>query len=56
VEQAHGIRAAGHGDGDPIAGREHAMALDGLDHAVVQDDFIVPRSEVGCALAPSGLL
>jgi hypothetical protein len=41
VEEADGIGAAGDGDGDAIAGREHAMALDGMDDAVEQDDFIV---------------
>jgi hypothetical protein len=41
VQKAHGIRPAGHSDSNAIAGREHAMALDGLDHAVEQDDFIV---------------
>jgi hypothetical protein len=41
VEQADGIGAAGDGDGNAIAGSEHAMALDGMDDAVEQDDFIV---------------
>jgi hypothetical protein len=41
VEEAHGIGAAGDGDGDAVAGREHAMALNGMDDAVEQDDFIV---------------
>ena len=39
MEEANGIGAAG--DGDAIAGGEHAMALDGMDDAVEQDDFIV---------------
>jgi hypothetical protein len=30
-----------------IAGREHAMALDGMDHAVEQDDFIVGLDAIG---------
>jgi hypothetical protein len=41
VEEADGIGAAGDGDSNAIAGREHAMALDGMDDAVEQDDFIV---------------
>jgi hypothetical protein len=41
VEEANGIGAAGDGDGDAIAGGEHAMALDGMDDAAEQDDFIV---------------
>src|ERR1035441_9280136 len=33
VEEADGIGAAGDGDGDAVAGREHAMALDGMGDA-----------------------
>jgi hypothetical protein len=46
MEKADGIGAAGDGDGDAIAGREHAMALDGLDDAVEQDDLIVDTGTV----------
>jgi hypothetical protein len=35
----------GDGDGDAIAGGEHAMALDGLDDAGEQDNFIVGTGE-----------
>jgi hypothetical protein len=41
VEEADGIGAPGHGDGDTVAGGEHAMALDGVDDEVEQDDYIV---------------
>ena len=41
VEEADGVGAAGDCDGNAIARSEHAMALDGMDDAVEQDDFIV---------------
>jgi hypothetical protein len=41
VEEADGVGAAGDSDSNAIAGIEHAMALDGMDDSVEQDDFIV---------------
>jgi hypothetical protein len=41
VEEADGVGAAGDGNGDAIAGGEHAMALDSMDDSVEQDDLIV---------------
>ena len=41
VEEADGVGAAGDCDSNAIARSEHAMALDGMDDAVEQDDFIV---------------
>ena len=41
VQETDGVGAAGDRDGNAIAGSEHAMALDGMDDSVEQDDFIV---------------